>query len=470
MAAIVTNNFRISNAQQWVNQVSDDRYGSHYLFVGRPQPFALHTGGGSDQIPPHPVDNEDTNYMVWRDMIAARFIGESDVSVAVARHDWQRDVPYDYYRSDYGSVVNGAPVTTLNGNWDMFETNSAMYVKAKHNVYKCLWNNYGAQSIEEPSGNSVKEFTTSDGYVWKFMYSISATDDIRFVTSDFHAVHVDEDVKAAAVDGAISQYHIANKGRGYEDGDYLDQPLVGDGEGGTFNLVVKNNEVYSIEASIVGSGYSYAYLNIDDIVGIGTPQTSAWITAIIPPPGGHGFDPTKELGGFYAIANTILAGEEGEGDFVVDQEFRRIGLMKDPYDYGTTNLATSDTLNALKSMTFHVGFSEYWPNDERIVGSTSGATALISHFSINTGNLKYIQPQWSGEINLDGLDHDPKVSEADFIIGESVTSESGATGVVRTVQPPEVEYYSGSILYIENRAPIVRSADQTENIKLIIEF
>ena len=35
---------------------------------------------------------------------------------------------------------------------------------------------------------------------------------------------------------------------------------------------------------------------------------------------------------------------------------------------------------------------------------------------------------------------------------------------------PEIDADSGDILYIENRAPITRAADQTENIKLVIEF
>ena len=34
----------------------------------------------------------------------------------------------------------------------------------------------------------------------------------------------------------------------------------------------------------------------------------------------------------------------------------------------------------------------------------------------------------------------------------------------------EIDHDSGDILYIENRAPITRAADQTENIKLVIEF
>ena len=34
----------------------------------------------------------------------------------------------------------------------------------------------------------------------------------------------------------------------------------------------------------------------------------------------------------------------------------------------------------------------------------------------------------------------------------------------------ELDRHKGDVLYIENRAPITRAADQTENIKLVIEF
>ena len=35
---------------------------------------------------------------------------------------------------------------------------------------------------------------------------------------------------------------------------------------------------------------------------------------------------------------------------------------------------------------------------------------------------------------------------------------------------PELQHDSGEILYVENRTKITRATDQTENIKLIIEF
>ena len=35
---------------------------------------------------------------------------------------------------------------------------------------------------------------------------------------------------------------------------------------------------------------------------------------------------------------------------------------------------------------------------------------------------------------------------------------------------PEVEKYSGSIIYVDNRPPITRSTNQKEDIKVILQF
>ena len=52
------------------------------------------------------------------------------------------------------------------------------------------------------------------------------------------------------------------------------------------------------------------------------------------------------------MTNTSIASTEGSGDFVVDQDFRRVGIVLNPYNYGTTTVATASTLSALKAMTF----------------------------------------------------------------------------------------------------------------------
>ena len=35
---------------------------------------------------------------------------------------------------------------------------------------------------------------------------------------------------------------------------------------------------------------------------------------------------------------------------------------------------------------------------------------------------------------------------------------------------PEIEFNSGMMIYVEDRSPITRATDQTENVKLIVEF
>ena len=462
MAAIVTNKFRLNNAFQFYESFGEASPTVYYLFVGRPQPYSATTGGGTDSAPPTPIDNVVDEMMYFRDMIAAKKITSGDVSYVNPRHDWTTGIVYDYYRGDYGATVNSAVVTTIAGGTDMFATTTKMYVRTSvGNVYKCMWNNSGAASTTEPTGTATTEFTTADSYIWKYMYTQTATETADFLTTDFMAVTTDSTVAAAAVDGAVNLYHIANGGAGYTNGTYTGQTLRGDGSNATFTLIVSGGAVSSVASTVAGTDYTFADCNVNGISGIGTPSSDAVVTPIIGPKGGHGADAVAELGGFYVMSNCTIAGTAGSGDFVIDQDFRRIGVVRDPYNYGTTVIASASTLSALKSMTFS-GTPGAFVNDEVITGGTSAATGLVVDFDSSTKVLKYIQTQWTGINATKNL--------VAFAALETVTGAGGATGTVATVNNPEIAYYSGSTIYAENRAPITRASDQTENIKLIIEF
>jgi hypothetical protein len=47
---------------------------------------------------------------------------------------------------------------------------------------------------------------------------------------------------------------------------------------------------------------------------------------------------------------------------------------------------------------------------------------------------------------------------------------SAATGTIAGITTPGLQPYTGDILYVENRVPISRAADQIEDVKLIIQF
>ena len=49
-------------------------------------------------------------------------------------------------------------------------------------------------------------------------------------------------------------------------------------------------------------------------------------------------------------------------------------------------------------------------------------------------------------------------------------SNSNGVGTASTYANPELQPDSGKVIYIENRRPISRASDQTEDIKIVVEF
>ena len=471
MAAIVTNKFRLNNAEQFYESFAEAST-SYYLFVGRPQAWTATTpyGGGTDSAPPTPLDNVDDEYMYFRDMLAAKRIATTDIQYAIPRHNWTTGTVYDYYRGDYGSQWSSTVtdiVKTVNAGINLWASTTLFYVlSSTNNVYKCMSNNGGVASTVEPSGTSNAEYSTGDGYWWKYMYTLTTTQITDFLTADFMPVVTNATVSTAAVDGAIRQYKVMRGGAGYTPGSYA-ASVGGDGvlRGGvqaTASITVgAGGDVTACAVNVAGSKYTFGTITMP--AGAGSPSTDAIITPLIGPPGGHGYNAVDELGGFYIMTNTTISGTEGSGDFVVDQDFRRVGIVLNPYNYGTTTISTASTLNALKSMTFS-GTPGSFLIDEVITGGTSGAKGLVVAWDSTTKILKYIQTQWTG------VSATLPYSEVAFAALEVVTSASNATGTIASLTNPEIAYYTGKGIYVEDRAPISRATDKTENIKLIVEF
>jgi len=477
MPAIVTNKFRLNNAEQFYESFSEAST-SFYLFVGRPQPWTITTpyGGGTDSAPPTPLDNVDDEFMYFRDMQAAKRITSTDIQYAIPRHNWTSGTVYDYYRGDYGAQWSSTStdiVKTVNNGTNLWASTTLFYVLSSlNNVYKCMWNDGATASTVEPTGTSNAELTTGDDYVWKYMYTLTTAQVADFLTADFMPVATNATVSGAAVDGAIRHCKVERVGAGYTPASgttaYTAVPINGDGASGVATVTVTDGAVASVTITTPGTGYTFAVIDVDTISGIGTPSTSAIVTPIIGPKGGHGYNAVNELGGFYVMSNTSIASTEGGGDFVVDQDFRRVGIVLNPYNYGTTTISTASTLSGLKSMTFAASPTPgTFVHDEIITGGTSDAKGKVVHWDSTNRVLKYIQTQWTGVETAAGADKNKLTA---FAVSEVVTGAGLATGTIASLTNPEIDYYSGNIIYAEDRSPITRATDQTENVKLIVEF
>ena len=425
MASLVTSKFRVHNAQQFAEAFSETSNTVMYLFIGKNTTFP------NDNSPPTPVNSTaNIEYTPWRDMYAAKRITTSDVTHAIDRYDWTSGTVYDQYDDQ---------------DTDLLEDD--FYVMTdEYNVYKCLFNASATASTTKPTGVSTSPFTTADGYIWKYMYTVTTAKALKFLTNDYIPVQTlasdggeDQwDVQTAAVDGGIHVIKVTAGGSGYATAPAV--TITGDGTGATANSTITANVVTSVTITAAGTGYTRASVSF--------ASGAAAATAIISPKGGHGSDAVEELGGKFIMLNVRLDGTESN-TFSVANEFRQVGIVRDPYLYGTTTRAVASSFR--QSYKYQLsGISGTFTVDETI---TSGSnTASLIEFT--TPSIFTTLP-----LNL------PFANTATVTGGTS-----GATGTIAVITTPGLQPYTGDLLYVENRVPIARADDQIEDVKLVIQF
>ena len=478
MAAIITEKFRLHNAKEF-KQSATESGNAMYMFIGRPLSWT------DDSNPPTPVDSLNDEYDAYANMTALKKVSATDVSHAIIRRDWTSGTVYDEYRHNYTSsntATSGA--STL---W----ASTFYVVTSDYNVYKVISNNNGANSTVMPTGTSTNILTTADGYKWKFMYSISASDVIKFVTSDFIPVKTigakaavegdvgglgtaasDDnsaqwDVENAAVDGTIEHARVTAGGSSYgSDGNY-NVAISGDGASGQLQVTVASGAITAVTVNAVGSGYSVASID-NSLLQTATSSsgTGAAFDIIISPKNGHGSDPVEELGGNYVIVNSRLEYAEGSGDFPTDNDFRQIGLIVNPTNAGGNTLSSATTLSALNRFTLQTGATMPAVDDTiASAASITSGTATGKVVSVDSTNrYVYYLPFVDSVGNYN-----------DFANGNGVFVGSTQKGTILSsggvsAAYPEVQRNSGDIVYLENRGAVARAADQIEDIKLIIEM
>src|SRR6056300_112645 len=361
MPAIVTNKFRIHNAEQFTESFSEASPNVYYLGIGRPQAFGTLTRGdsrttneGSDTSPLTPVDSVQDEFFYFDDLLAAKRVTSSDILNVVPRRNWTTGTVYDYYRHDYGNRITGTTTTQTADSGASILYDATFYVmNSNFDVYKCLDNNAGATSTVEPTTVLTPIQTTGDGYKWKYMYSLSAAQQTNFLSTDFMAVATNATVSSAATDGAIDFVKIKSAGSGASsgDGDTTGIAVKGDGTGAEVTVTISSGTVSAVTVTSAGSGYTYGYISNQDLIDAGiTDISGAELDVIIGPKGGHGEDAVKELGGYYVMLNTNFeAGEESNtGDFTTSNDFRRVCLMRD-IESGNS-AATATTLRGTKAV------------------------------------------------------------------------------------------------------------------------
>jgi hypothetical protein len=460
MAAIITNPFKKHMLQSIFDQAQIDSDGRllgdsadafFYIGIGRSRGW----DSASDAVIPDPTNTAFSTRMAYAALQSVK--KHEGCSFVVPRKNWSSGLIYPAFDDD---------ITTL-------PTNGYYVLTEDNNVYVCLQTGKDANGVEvvstiKPSGQTTTPFSTADGYVWKFLFQMTATRANSFLTSNFMPVQKELDmsttidaarkqqvtIQEAAVAGSIAGISVVNAGAGYSNGTHA-VVIRGDGNTANATATAVSGGIVKVEmdsANAGGSGYNFASARVT----AGSPTTEATLKPILSPPNGFGADPRDELRStslmFTIKPEGASAGVVGADDFVVSNDFRQIMLIKNPKSSANGNTFTGTTGRALRFIEItDSGDASNFSRDGRIEGATSGAVGHIDEIRAN--RLFFHQNDSSGF--------------HDFQVGEALNTNQGTIKFI-TNDSDGIIRSGGEIFYYENRAPVFRDADQKEDIKVVI--
>ena len=345
------------------------------------------------------------------------------------------------------------------------------YVRNSYDqVYKCLFNNNGALSIEMPLitiGGQLPEnrwIETGDLYKWKYMYTIPSGLKQKFFTTQWMPVSKDPVVTAAAVDGSIDIIKIANGGTGYNSNVACSNATIvtvtGNGEGANVSAYVSSSGTIT-DVTILSGGSGYTYANIT--VAPGLTGKSANLIPVISPHGGNGGNPAYELGATGFMLSVSLDADEhgtipttavgGSGIF----DYHQISIIKDPrLSSNTSNIASAINYNTTTKLTMTPFAPVDFQTGDIVFQGLTYANAYFTSSVINSDSINRI-------VYLNNI-------RGTFNSNDTIrTVNTGANVAPTSLVHSDIQIYTGDILYIQNRAAVDRSPNQTEQIKLIIQ-
>jgi len=464
MVAIVTTDTKQILVEKLIEDLQADS-NNYYLGIGKSDAW-----NETDTVPTTITDIGTTRREFRNSLQSIQKI--ASVSYVAKRYNWTSGAIYQAYNDNQTSAQNGQ-----------------YYVITESNrVYICLRqgrNNLNAVHAStvnpDTTGTTTSPVTTTDGYVWKFLFTQSATRLTAFSTSNFIPVEKitattglsniqqsQKNVQDAASVGQIVGYRVTSGGTGFTAAPTI--AVNGNGSNARAVALVSGGAVVAVNVDDSANGFpfgsEYDHASISFSGGNGTGLSVEPVISEY----GIGTDPRDDLKSTSIMFNSKLVGDAGSGDFLTGTgaDFRQVGIIRNPKLPTSRSAADSDftatTGSALRILSVGSGAGlNVIPVDnpisqgtsdpksrafvDKVTGSSSAATILY-HQNENTGFKPFT------------VGGDPLLDSA----------TPANTGTILSDSDGEVNPYSGDLLYVESRAAVERTTAGTEDIKITIQF
>ncbi len=482
-------------------EIDNDHF---YLFAARSKPYL------SDNVPEPNYENDyDSHFFMHEQMLFGKKLLHTDVSQMTRVVRWEANTVFAEY-DDKDKLL---------------PTKDFYVVTTDNRVYKCIFNNGGNPSLVPPTTTATDGMpaTTSDGYRWKYMYTIDGIINTKFTTPRFIPIVRDVDVANGAIAGGILNVKVEAGGSAYpanvgqikttangslqitisntastQSNYYADSTLtvfgnnnivtnrkiIGSGQQGA-EVVLQLANTWTANQISVGHSYSigptltitgdgagfdgYCVMNQDsqsisriEVIdsGTGYNQAEALVTS------GFGF-------GSGASVRAIISPPNGHGHDSVEELFcERLGISGEfsntlPFP---TNV-TVRTFGILKNPTYAngVAFTEAYFNQccDVTVANTSAQTFSPGETVIGVSSRARGQVAFSNSTLVTITGYTGTLIANELLRGMT----SGVTFTVLSVpSPPDIKVYSGDVMYIQNISPAERSDTSSEQVKLVVKI
>ena len=321
-----------------------------------------------------------------------------------------------------------------------------------------------ADGIELTSGGAGYFFDSTAGrnkkVPVKFRIKIGALTDTNFsaglnVTTGYGLATIDQ------TSNTVSAIDVIDPGAGYPVGaivEVVQSPAI------VYGKLNAEKEITSFEITQNGKGFKSA-----NLVSVVDPEANIQkldndIDVILSPSKGHGGDIQKELNASSLFINVRVS--SSNEDFTIANDFRQVGLIENPKQFGTTTSLSETTADAKFKFVLEAADQSTFENineDAAINGQISGAKGIfVDKKDTTIGARKLIR-----------YIKDPEASAGtDFVLNERVliNTDTPLPFNVISITNPEVDVNSGNILFINNNNKQSRQTDQIETINFIINF
>src|SRR5208337_720120 len=154
--------------------------GFYYAFAANAAPT---TGSNTAPVP---SDYSSSFSLDW-ELILGKRLSNTNLLPVINNVTWTTGTTYTQY-DNTSSSLNTAPFYVI--------TQPVLY--GQYNIYKCIYNNANSPSTTIPSIIQQATFTTADGYMWRYVTTISYSDYIGFSVNNYVPIYPNSAIVAGA--------------------------------------------------------------------------------------------------------------------------------------------------------------------------------------------------------------------------------------------------------------------------------